>query len=142
MTNRIDKAMECFDQGFNCSQSILSAYCDELGLDRELALKLSCSMGAGMGRLQETCGAVTGAYLVISIKYGNSKAVDCDAREKTYQLVQEFQRQFAERNGSANCRELLGVDLRYDDKEKAVCQVKRVCPNVVKDAVDILEVIL
>jgi len=103
---------------------------------------LSCGLGAGMGRLGETCGAVTGAYLVIGLKYGKYLKQDNEAKEKTYQLIQEFARRFIERNKSTICRELLGVDLLYGDSQIASQQVKLVCPKAVKDAAEILEDIL
>ena len=128
-------AVACFNEGFNCSQAILSTYCESLGLERETALKLSCGLGAGMGRLQETCGAVSGAYLVIGLKYGSDK-------EKTYALVREFSKKFKARNKSTNCRELLGVDLILGDKAAASQRVREVCPAAVRDAAEILESIL
>ena len=128
-------AVACFNEGFNCSQAILSTYCEALGLNRETALKLACGLGAGMGRLQETCGAVSGAYLVIGLKCGNDK-------EKIYALVREFARRFEARNKTANCRALLGVDLISGDKQAATERVKRVCPKMVQDAAKILESIL
>lgn len=142
MKSKVNEVLECFNNGFDCSQAILSTYCEEFGLDKETALKLSCGLAAGMSRLGETCGAVTGAYLLISLKHGKHLPFDNEATEKTFELVQEFEKQFIERNQSTNCSELLGVDLRFGDKEKAVHQVKEVCPNVVKDAAEIIEAIL
>jgi C_GCAxxG_C_C family probable redox protein len=139
---RAESAVACFNQGFNCAQAILSTYGEVLGLDRENALKLSCGLGAGMGRMQETCGAVTGAYLVIGLRYGQCSAHDSDAKEKTYQLVREFSERFTERNASTNCRELLGTDLINGDQETASRRVGQVCPNAVRDAAEILEVLL
>ncbi|HHX57766.1 MAG TPA: C_GCAxxG_C_C family protein [Clostridiales bacterium] len=142
MKSRVDEVLECFNNGFDCSQAILSTYCEEFGLDKETALKLSSGLAAGMGRLCQTCGAVTGAYLVIGLKHGKLSAYDNNAKEKTFELVQEFEKQFVKRNKSTNCLELLGVDLRNGDKEKAVIQVKQVCPKAVKDAAEILEAVL
>lgn len=142
MKSRVDEVLECFNNGFDCSQAILSTYCEEFGLDKETALKLSSGLAAGMGRLCQTCGAVTGAYLVIGLKHGKLSAYDNNAKEKTFALVQEFEKQFVKRNKSTNCLELLGVDLRNGDKEKAVIQVKQVCPKAVKDAAEILEAVL
>jgi len=134
--------MECFNGGFDCSQAMLSTYCEDLGLDKETALKISCGLAVGMARLGSTCGAVTGAYLVISLKYGKYLPDDNESKEKTFALIQEFDRQFTEKNGSVNCRELVGVDLRYGDKVFAKKQVQAVCPGLVKDAAEILENIL
>lgn len=142
MKSKVNEAIECFSNGFNCSQAILTTYCEQFGLDKETALKLSCGLGAGMGRLGATCGAVTGAYLLIGLKYGKCFAQDDEAKEKTYQLIQEFERQFTERNKTTNCHDLLGVDLRYGDKESALSKVKQICPKMVKDAAEIIEAIL
>jgi C_GCAxxG_C_C family probable redox protein len=144
MKNRIDEALECFDRGekFNCAQAILSTYCEDLGLDKETALKLACGLGAGMGRLGHTCGAVSGAYLVIGLKHGHYILKDKESKEKTYALVQEFERRFNERNQTTICRELLQVDLLHDDKKTINEQVNRICPRAVKDAAEILESIL
>ena len=128
-------AVACFNEGFNCSQAIMSTYCEQFSLERETALKLACGLGAGMGRLQETCGAVSGAYLVIGLKCGNDK-------EKTYALVREFARRFEARNKTTNCRDLLGVDLMHGDKVLAGQRVREVCPVAVQDAAEILESIL
>ena len=133
--SKAKEAVACFNSGFNCSQAILSTYCEALGLNRETALKLACGLGAGMGRLQETCGAVSGAYLVIGLKCGNDK-------EKTYALVREFARRFEARNKTTNCRALLGVDLMLGDKAAASQRVREVCPAAVRDAAEILESIL
>jgi C_GCAxxG_C_C family probable redox protein len=88
-----------------------------------------------MGRLGETCGAVTGAYMLISLIHG-------DDVEKTYELVQEFSKRFIDRNGSTECRTLLNVDLITGDAEFALRQVQNICPNLVKDATEILEELL
>lgn len=142
MKSKVNEVLGCFNNGFDCSQAILSSYCEEFGLDKELAMKLSCGLAAGMSRLGETCGAVTGAYLLIGLIHGKYLPYDNEAKEKTFELVQEFERQFVERNKSTNCYELLDVDLRNGDKQIAFKQVKGICPKLVKDAAEILESIL
>jgi len=140
--NKADQAIESFHSGFNCAQSVFITYCDEFGLDRDLALKLSCSLGGGMGRLGETCGAVTGAYLLIGLKYGKILEADDAAKEKTYATVREFAQRFQQRNGSTQCRDLLGVDLLTGDPELIKQQHDTVCPKAIRDAVEIVEALL
>ena len=135
-------AVACFNEGFNCAQAVLSTYCEQFGLDRETALRVACGLGGGMGRLQETCGAVSGAYLVIGLKYGQSAKGDAAVKEKTYALVQEFARRFEAKNKSTNCRVLLGADLIGGDRQTASERVKRICPQMVQDAAEILESLL
>lgn len=142
MKNRANEVLEAFNGGFYCSQAMLSTYCEDFGLDKKTALKISCGLAAGMARLSSTCGAVTGAYMVISLKHGSCLPGDKEAVEKTFELIQEFDKRFTEKHGSTNCRELLGVDLRHDDKDLAGKQVKAICPGLVKDAAELLEVIM
>lgn len=140
--SKVNEAVACFGNGFNCSQAILSTYCEEFGMDKKIALQIACGLGAGMGRRQETCGAVTGAYLLIGLKYGNFLETDNPAKEKTYAMVQEFTRLFEERNKTTNCRMLLGVDLINDDSQMVTKQWKTLCPKMIQDAAEIIENIL
>ncbi len=137
-----DQAAVCFAQGFNCSQAVFSTYCERLGLDPKTALKISCSFGGGMGRMGGTCGAVTGAYMLIGLKYGKYKAGDTASKEKTYALVREFTEKFKAVHGSVLCSELLGCDIGTDEggkfaKENGLWDT--LCPVFVRDAVRIVE---
>ena len=95
-----------------------------------------------MGRLQDTCGAVTGAFLVIGLKHGKYAKDDEAAKEKTYAMVRDFSQRFEERNNTTNCRELLGVDLISGDKQVAAERVKAICPKMVQDAAEILDEVM
>ena len=110
-----------------------------------MALKISAAFGGGMGRMGETCGAVTGALLVIGLKHGKTSAEDEEAKERTYRLVQELVDQFKSRNGSIVCRDLLGCDISVPEerelaKDKALFTT--LCPRSVRDAAEIVERIL
>jgi C_GCAxxG_C_C family probable redox protein len=137
-----EKAVQCFNSGFNCSQAIFSVYGEQFGINTELALKIASGFGAGMGRLCETCGAVSGAYMVISLKYGYISSDDKDGKEKTYSMIREFAKRFKERNQSTICEDLLGTHMITGDKEEAARRVKEVCPKMVFDAAVILEELL
>ena len=140
--SKIDEALQCFNEGFNCAQAVISAYCGPLGLDKKTALKVSCGFGAGMGRMGETCGAVAGAYLLIGLMHGKCEKDDNASKEKTYALVQEFSKRFKQRNGSTVCRDLIKVDLLSGDRQTIDAQVKTVCPKMVRDACEIVEELL
>jgi len=140
--SKVDEAVACFNNGFNCSQAVFSTYCEDFGLDKKSALKIACGFGAGMGRLQGTCGAVTGAYLLIGLIHGKHLREDEPAKEKTYALIREFAGLFEERNKTTSCRELLGVDLISGDEQTVSARVKAICPKVVQDAAEIVEQIL
>ncbi|MFX1310133.1 MAG: C-GCAxxG-C-C family protein [Promethearchaeota archaeon] len=143
--SRIEKAVSSFRGDFNCAQSILSAYCTQYGLDRDTALKLATGFGGGMGRLGRTCGAVSGAFMVIGLKYGMGLNDNTEAKEKTYQVIREFSNRFQEIYGSEICKELLGCDINtpegkdyYDQNEF----FEKKCLQYVKNAAYILEELL
>ncbi len=142
---RSEKAVEYFSGGFNCAQSVLAAFKDVIDVPEEELLKLSGGFGAGMGRLQNTCGAVTGAFMVIGSRYGKYKADDSEAAEKTYGLVHEFSREFEKIHGTIICRELLGCDLISEEGKKYFSGnnlKEKVCSRCVSDAAEIVEKML
>ena len=101
--NRIEMVGSRFAEGYNCSQAVLSAYAPDLGLADETALKIAAGFGGGMGRMAETCGAVTGALMVLGLKYG-ATSPEREAKERVYERVREFAKRFKARNGSLVCR--------------------------------------
>jgi C_GCAxxG_C_C family probable redox protein len=140
-----EEAKTLFESGFNCAQSVFVPYAEEFGLNKEQALKLSCGFGGGMGRQQKTCGAVSGAYMVIGLKHGKYQHEDNPAREKTYALVKEFSKRFIEKNGTTECSELLQCDLNTEEGKKYFQDHglhKHVCMKCVTDAHNILDTIL
>jgi C_GCAxxG_C_C family probable redox protein len=142
---RVEQAVECFGQGFACSQAILATYGEPLGLKREHALRLAEGFAGGMAGLGETCGAVSGALMVLGLKCGRTRPDDADAKRKTHRLVREFVRQFGARHGSVKCRELLGCEIDTPEKLQAARDRKlftTVCPGFVWHAAEILETLL
>lgn len=106
---RVGRAKDLFKSGYNCSQSVFIAYADIFGLDEKLAANISASLGGGMGRLREVCGAVSGSFLLVGLKYTVDDPSDKEAKAKNYAIVQELASKFRERNGSIICRDLLGL---------------------------------
>jgi len=140
-----DDALASFRNGFTCSSAVFSAFSDELGLDSDTAKKIACGFGAGISKTGNICGTVSGAIMVIGLKYGKTMQGDDAATEKTRALVREFMQEFTEDHGSVNCTELLGYDLsKPDEYEKARDSKLFVtkCPELVRDATAILEKIL
>lgn len=110
---RLRKAEELFLQGYNCAQAVGCACTDGCAVPPELVVKLATGFGAGLGRTQETCGAVSGAILALGLRGGRALGDDKARTEETYAKVQVLLRDFAALHGSCNCRELLhGCDLR------------------------------
>lgn len=140
-----EDALACFQSGITCSSAVFSAFSYELSLDPDTAKKIACGFGAGISKTGNICGAVSGAIMVIGLKYGKTKPGDDAATEKTRELTRQFIRVFSAKNGSVNCTELLGYNLgNADEYEKA--REKRLfvtkCPELVRDAAEILEKIL
>jgi C_GCAxxG_C_C family probable redox protein len=110
-----------------------------------LALKIACGFGAGIGRMGRTCGAVTGALMVIGLKHGQVNLADEKSRQRTYTLVKEFIDRFTALYGSTECKELIGYDLS-DPGELSLARESGVfitkCPSFVYDSARILEDIL
>jgi len=130
--------------GFNCAQAVLSAYAKDLGLDERTVLKVSGAFGGGMSRMGETCGAVTGALMVVGCKYGQVNADDKCAKERTYELGKEFMKEFKLRNKSLLCKKLLGYDISTPKGLKAIREndFSDICNKLIKDSVEILDNIL
>ncbi|AOY76565.1 C-GCAxxG-C-C family protein [Clostridium formicaceticum] len=142
--NKSDKALQLFNQGCNCAQSVCLAFSEEMGLDKEIALKISCGFGGGM-RQGEVCGVVTGAIMILGLKGGQHGADDKKSKELIYQYVKEFNQRFINLNKTIICKELLGYDTSTEDGFKQAHEkglFKNVCPKLIKDAVSILEEIL
>jgi len=143
--SKIEKVISSFRGDFNCAQSVLSSFAPQYGLDKDTALKLATGFGGGMGRMQNTCGAVSGAFMVIGLKYGMGLNGDIEARNKTYELVREFTKRFQEINGSINCKELLGCDINTPEGKEYYDQndfFEKKCFEYVKNSAKILEEIL
>ncbi|BBO79653.1 hypothetical protein DSCO28_02190 [Desulfosarcina ovata subsp. sediminis] len=136
---KINIAIENLKAGYSCSEAVLLTYGPQLGLDQELSFKIASGFGGRMGFLGETCGAVTGSYMVIGLKYGANSDIDTYSRELTYQYIADFADLFKERNGSTYCRDLIeGIDMSTIEGRKHIREKGRV-PTIVSDAIIILE---
>jgi C_GCAxxG_C_C family probable redox protein len=134
-----------FNQGFNCAQALLAVYGVELGLKREIALKIATAFGGGMGRMGETCGAVTGAFMIIGLKHG-TVIPNQKERQEVYRLVERFVERFKASNkyNSILCNELLGFDIsskkELDNNNHRI--IKERCPEYIRNAAQIIEEII
>lgn len=140
--NRAQQAEANFKQGYSCSQAVVAAFAPALGVNADVALKTAAGFGGGMGRLGQTCGAVTGACMVIGMRFGSADPLNSDAKECTYVTMKEFSRQFKARNKSLVCRDLLGCDISTPEGLKSAREQQLFacrCPKFVADATEILE---
>ena len=129
------------DAGFNCSQSVLSSYSDSMDFDKELALGVSCGFGAGMGRLQQTCGAVTGAYMVLGIYCSKKFKDNGDRKAQSYLMIQAFNKRFLEKHKTTDCGSLLNCDLKTEQGQHYFRDnylMENVCKVCIRDAIQII----
>jgi C_GCAxxG_C_C family probable redox protein len=136
MIAKSEEAVERFRKGFNCSQAVLSSYSEQFGLDCEKACKVATGFGGGM-RMGGTCGAFTGALMVLGLKYGNTTAEDKKAKAKTYKKVEEYTNRFKTRNDYCDLSTPEGMK---EAKDKNL--FSSICPRMIQDAVEILEEML
>ena len=140
--NRSDKALKFYSEGLNCAQSVIASFADILEIDEETAFRMASGFGGGMGRLQETCGAVTGAFMVIGFLRGKYKEGDEESNEITNNLIQEFSHKFAESHGTINCKALINYDLNTEEgREQANNNdvFNKKCTLLIKTSVELLE---
>ena len=148
MTDHAQLAKELFLKGYNCAQAIVCAFSDFTGYDIDTSARMASSFGGGLGRLRETCGAVSAAALVLGIVKGYDDPADPDAKKQHYALVREFAERFKAKDKSINCRELLTLaGLMPESGGEPEQRMEefyrnRPCPQLVYDAALILEAFL
>ncbi|MGI6069167.1 MAG: C-GCAxxG-C-C family protein [Blautia sp.] len=134
MESRVKTAEEKHKKGYNCAQAIACTYCDLLGMDEETAFRATEGFGAGMGAMEGTCGAVSGATFLAGLKRSTGNLTKPDSKGKTYHLSKEITRGFQAQNGTLVCKELKGIG---PGKE-----VLRSCDGCIADAAVLVEKIL
>ena len=140
--DRVEQAVTLFTGGMACSQAILVTYGPLFGFDRDEAIRIARGFGGGMGRLSETCGAVTGAFMAISLKFDGT---DKQTKEDNYALMQEFARRFKSKHHSLNCTQLLDCDLGKPEDQAKFRELGRMqshCICYVREAAQHLEELL
>jgi len=139
MADKQTKIDELFP-GINCCQTVFSLFAPELGLDEKTALKIASGFGGGMA-CAETCGAVTGSYMVIGLRHGHDNS-DPDAKANTKSLIKKFNEKFRAEHGTLICKKLIGYDISKPDESAAAKEAQvftKKCPKFIKTACAILE---
>lgn len=143
---RKEKAMQCFLDGYNCSQCMILAFEDILDTDIKLALKIASPFGGGMGRLREVCGSVSGMFMVLGYILGYNEPDDYEGKKVLYAHIQELAHRYEEANGSIICRDLLGLTEKRQDSTPEprtdAYYKNRPCAEKIGSAAEILETYL
>jgi C_GCAxxG_C_C family probable redox protein len=139
---KCETALDLLARRFNCAQAILGAYGPAEGLGMDDCLRVAAPFGGGIGQLGETCGAVSGALMVLGLRYGGEAATNPQAKAALYERVREFVLRFKARNQSIVCRDLLGCDISTPEGWQQV-QARQthqtVCPKFIRDAAEFLD---
>ena len=137
-----DEAGQVFSAGFNCAQAVFLPFAKEQGLGEKHAYMIASSFGAGMGRSQGTCGAVTGGLMALGLGFGFSRGDDQAQKDIALQRTKEFLSAFKKEFGTVLCKELLQTDLDTAEGQKAhkdLNERELVCMKCVKHAAAIIE---
>ncbi|MBP3657414.1 MAG: C_GCAxxG_C_C family protein [Clostridia bacterium] len=141
--NHVEKARELFLSGYNCAQAVAGAFADEVGLPEETMMRLSSSFGGGMGGMRETCGAVTGMFMVAGLLFGYEKPGDDEQKKAHYARIRGLAESFKAQHDTVVCRELLAAlpgKLQSDPSPRTAEYYKvRPCVRFVEDAAALLE---
>ena len=137
-----DRAEELFRMGYNCSQSVAAAFCEQFHMDPDTVLKLSCPFGGGLGRMRYVCGAVSGMIFLCGLRYSTGKPGDIENRARIYGIVREMTAEFAAEAGSITCSELLAGKIPKNEGARPEERTdeyyrKRPCANMVRLAAQI-----
>lgn len=133
MSKKQELAIANHDLGYNCAQAVACAFCEELGIDEATLFKACEGFGLGMGGMECTCGAVSGAIMVAGFKNSTANLNGEKSKAATYQITKEMVNAFVGKNGSMLCKELKGIETG-----KAL----RSCPGCIKDAAELIETML
>ena len=133
MSTKAEKAIAFHDKGYNCAQAVACAYCDLVGIDEETMFRMTEGLGLGMGGMEGTCGAITGAVAVIGAIKSCGDIEKPVSKAATYKLSGELIKRFQEKNQATKCKDLKGIETG---------KVLRSCPGCIEDATAILEEIL
>lgn len=133
MENRVEKTIERHKKGYNCAQAVVCTYCDLLNAEEQDAFRMSEGFGAGMGGMESTCGALSGAIMLAGLKSSDGSMDNPKSKGSTYKLSKEIAKRFQEACGATVCKEIKGVDTgkpKYD------------CADCIRTAASIVEEVL
>ena len=133
MKTRVEETIARHDKGYNCAQAVACTYCDLVGVDEETMFRMTEALGLGMGGMQGTCGAVSGACVLAGMKRSTGNLEAPNSKAESYKLSREITQKFLEKNGSLTCKDLKGVETG---------KVLHSCPDCIRDAAAIVEQIL
>lgn len=126
-------AIALHDKKYNCCQAVACAFCEEVGMDEATLFRIGEGFGLGMGCMEGTCGALSGAIMLAGLKNSDGNIDAPATKAETYKLSKELLQKFQERTGSTVCKELKGVE-----SGKVLCS----CPDCIRIGVEVAQEVL
>lgn len=126
-------AINLHDQKYNCAQAVACAFADEVGVDKKTLFQACEGFGLGMGCMNGTCGAISGAVMLAGFQNSDGNIDAPATKASTYQLSKTILEKFEAKNQATLCRDLKGADTGT---------VLRSCPGCIEDAVEIVQEVL
>lgn len=125
------------EQRGNCAQAIFATYGPHLGIHKinsDACMNITVAFGGGINRTGNVCGAITGALMVLGLKYGGK------VQEVTH-ISNQLMDEFTAMHGSIICRELIGYDLNNDENLRKAFQEDafKKCKKFVTDTAQLIE---
>ncbi|WP_293819258.1 C-GCAxxG-C-C family protein [uncultured Parolsenella sp.] len=134
MESRVEAAHERHRAGYNCAQAVACTYADLFSMSEQDVFRTTEGFGLGMGGMEGTCGALTGACFLVGLANSDGNLDHPGTKGSTYKISRQILERFHEMNGSTQCRELKGVGTDHGPL--------RPCPGCVEDACKLVEEIL
>lgn len=133
MESRVEKTIERHNKGYNCAQAVACTYCDLVGVDEQIMFRMTEGLGLGMGGMEGTCGALTGACVLAGMKNSSGNIDTPNSKVSTYKLSREILESFRIKNGSSACKRLKGIENG---------KMLRSCSGCIMDAAELVEKII
>ncbi|MBA4318152.1 MAG: hypothetical protein C0412_07105 [Flavobacterium sp.] len=143
--NRVEKALELYQSGLSCSQAVFSVFADKFDMDQKAMLKIAGGFGGGVGGSGLLCGVVSGAVMVIGLKYGSVEGADTDSKSRTKEIVRGFMNEFSKEYGAIDCKCLLGFDMNKPEDLEYIHNnniTRKTCPKFIEFTINELEKII
>lgn len=109
MESRVCEATRRHEAGYNCAQAVACAYADVFGVEEEALFAATEGLGLGMGGMEGTCGALSGACVLAGLAHSCRDLGHPTSKRETYALSRAMVARFAELSGATRCRDLKGV---------------------------------
>ena len=127
---RLGKARELHERGYNCAQSVACVFADKTGVPADVLFAANEGYGAGQGTMDGVCGALMGAIMLGGLKSSTRNLEQPNSKPTTMKLSRELIKAFESSAGALYCKDLKGVGTG-----KVICT----CPDCISKACELTE---